>query len=79
MTMLQLNPSIPLETAFGYGHAVGWLWMSEEHSLYWITALQEHEHQYRLIPNEEVRAPENWSLWRRGHTEQENAIQEVPR
>ena len=74
--MLQLAPSLPVETQFGYGDAVGWAWPHTEHSLYWIVLLHESR-QSRVIPNEEVRACTNWTLGRRGFTQAANAVAEV--
>jgi hypothetical protein len=63
VTLLQLDPSIPVETEFGYGEAVGWLMPSLEQSLYWIVLLSDSK-ECRVVPNEEIRAATNWSLWR---------------
>lgn len=75
--ILQLNPSIPVHTPFGYGDAVGWAWPSPEHSLNWIVLLAESR-ECRVVPNEEIRACTNWTLWRRGKTPDANAFAAVP-
>lgn len=71
-TMLQLNPSIPVETQFGYGEAVGWQKWGKEDSLVWIVLLSESRTCVE-IPAEEVRACTNFTLWRRGRKVEENA------
>ena len=75
MIMVQLNPTIPVQTSKGYGFAVGWVYWSPDHSLVWIVAISDTR-EFWAIPNEEVRADKNWSMWRRGGPG-ENEIQPV--
>lgn len=63
MTPLQLNPPLWLETVKGVGLAHFVTWSSIEHSMYWTVFLESGE--IWNVPNEEVRAPKNWTGERR--------------
>lgn len=63
MTMLQLKPHIPVETAKGPGFCVGWLDYSQEHDTIWkvcITATGE----YWDLPQSQVRGVQNITMHR---------------
>jgi hypothetical protein len=62
MSMLQLNPQIPLYViGKGEGHALAIIDYSQEHSLMWIIAMTDSGEIW-TVPNEKVRALWNYSL-----------------
>jgi hypothetical protein len=60
--ILQLNPTIPLETSKGFGWAIMVIVYSQEHSLIWTVILENG--QIWNCPNEEVRGCTNWTMLR---------------
>lgn len=61
--ILQLNPSIPVQTASGKGQAVAMIDYSPEHDLYWVVFL-DHSRECWTFQNKDIRAQENFSLGR---------------
>ncbi|RYZ65907.1 MAG: hypothetical protein EOP05_09110 [Proteobacteria bacterium] len=61
--MLQLNPSIPVETPKGKGQAVILIDYSTEHDLYWVVFLDESRECW-TFNNRDVRIQENFTLGR---------------
>lgn len=61
--MLQLNPSIPVETPKGKGQAVILIDYSTEHDLYWVVFLDESRECW-TFNNHDVRIQENYTLGR---------------
>ena len=60
----QLNPTIPVTViGKGDGYAIGMIDYGHEHSLLWITALDESGEIW-CAPNSTVRLQKNWSLGR---------------
>lgn len=65
MTILQLNPNIPVIVTSKdnrKGRAIGWIDYSEEHDLIWVVALDNNE--VWCVPNPEIRLQNNWSIGR---------------
>lgn len=62
--MLQLNPTIPVETPKGRGETLGWIDYSQEHDLLWVVALDDSGEVW-IIPNDEIRLCKNFSIKRR--------------
>ena len=62
--IIQLNPTIPMSTEKGKGHAIALIDYSEEHNLIWVIACNETGEIW-AIPNPEVRMQKNWTLGRR--------------
>lgn len=65
--MIQLNPSIPvivMRKGSSSGQALGWIDYSPEQDLLWIVALDANGEIW-IVPNNEIRLPENWSMKRR--------------
>lgn len=63
MSILQLNPTIPMWTAKGVGYAIAMIDYSQEHSLLWVIALNETGEIWAM-PNEDVRLVRNYSVGR---------------
>lgn len=64
MSMLQLNPTIPVWVdEKGTGHAIGWIDYSQEHHLLWIISFDETGEIWAL-PNTMVRLQKNISMGR---------------
>lgn len=66
MTILQLNPPIPvyvtdIETM---GYALGWIDYSQEHNLIWIVALDNLNGEVWLIQNPKIRLQGNYTMGR---------------
>lgn len=61
--ILQLNPSIPLETEKGSAHAMFLIDYSPEHSLYWVCFIDATGECW-TISNEKIRACKNITLGR---------------
>ncbi len=61
--MLQLNPSIPVETPKGKGQAVILIDYSAEHDLYWVVFLDESRECW-TFNNKDIRIQENYTLGR---------------
>ena len=61
--ILQLNPSIPVETLSGKGQAVALIDYSPEHDLYWVVFL-DHNRECWTFQNKDIRGQENFSLGR---------------
>lgn len=61
--ILQLNPSIPVETLSGKGQAVALIDYSPEHDFYWVVFL-DHNRECWTFQNKDIRAQENFSLGR---------------
>ena len=61
--ILQLNPSIPVQTTSGKGQAVAIIDYSPEHDLYWVVFL-DHSRECWTFQNKDIRAQENLSLGR---------------
>jgi hypothetical protein len=70
--MLQLNPSIPVDTPKGKGQAVFLIDYSPEHDLYWVVFLDENR-QCWTFSNSDIRAQDNFTLGRRGNPYREPA------
>lgn len=62
--MLQLNPSIPLETPKGRGQAVFVIDYSPEHDLYWVVFLDESGECW-TFNNKDIRVQANFTLGRK--------------
>jgi hypothetical protein len=62
--MLQLNPTIPMDTPKGPGYAILVIDYSLEDSLFWVVFLDKSGECW-TFRNEEVRAQKNYSLGRR--------------
>lgn len=63
MTILQLNPAIPMSCPKGNGYAIALIDYSQEHNLQWVIALDESGEIW-TFPNPEVRLQKNISLGR---------------
>jgi len=61
--LLQLNPTIPLDTPKGYGQALALLDYSSEHHLFWVVAIDDTGEIW-TFPNPEVRAQKNITMGR---------------
>lgn len=61
--MLQLNPSIPVETPRGNGQAVVLIDYGSEHDLYWVVLLDDSRECW-TFSNREIRAQPNITLGR---------------
>lgn len=61
--MLQLNPSIPVETPKGTGQAVFIIDYSIEHDLYWTVFLDDTRECW-TFNNKDIRIQENYTLGR---------------
>jgi hypothetical protein len=67
MTLLQLNPTVPVRIEpfdgcrGGKGNALGWIDYLPEHDLLWIVALDDDsgEAEPWCVPNKHVRFPQN--------------------
>lgn len=64
MTMIQLNPPIPLDTSKGKGFAHVLIDYGQEHNLIWVVFIDD-THECWCIPNPEIRIQKNWSYNRR--------------
>jgi hypothetical protein len=62
MTILQLNPSIPMSCPKGDGYAIAMIDYSQEHDILWVIGLDNGE--IWTYPNSEVRMVKNISLGR---------------
>lgn len=62
--MLQLNPSIPVDTPKGKGQAVFLIDYSPEHDLYWVVFLDENCECW-TFNNKDIRVQSNYTLGRR--------------
>lgn len=63
MTILQLNPPIPLETPKGAGQAHFLVDYSLEQDLFWIVFLDDTGQSW-MFPNHQIRADKNISIGR---------------
>jgi len=63
VTILQLNPTIPVSCAKGDGYAIALIDYSEEHHLYWVIALNATGEIWTLA-NPEVRMQKNITMGR---------------
>lgn len=61
--ILQLNPSIPMETPKGSGYAIAVLDYSEEHHLFWVCAI-DATGEIWTFPNPKVRLQKNITMGR---------------
>ena len=61
--ILQLNPSIPVETPSGRGQAKAMIDYSPEHDLYGVVFL-DHTRECWTLNNKDIRAQENFTLGR---------------
>lgn len=61
--ILQLNPSLPVETTAGKGQAVALIDYSPEHDLYWVVFL-DHNRQCWTFNNKDIRSQSNFTLGR---------------
>lgn len=59
----QLNPPLPLDTPKGRGYALAVIDYGLEHSLIWVTALNDTG-QIWCIPNSDARMLPNWTAGR---------------
>lgn len=64
--ILQLNPSIPVETPKGNGQATLLIDYSPEHDLYWVVFLDESRECW-TFSNRDIRAQPNLTLNRARH------------
>lgn len=64
MTILQLNPSVPLDTPLGKGHAILVIDYGEDHHLIWTVVIDETGEIWSF-PNPRVRAQQNMTMERR--------------
>jgi hypothetical protein len=58
MQIIQLNPSIPLDTPKGQGLAILVTWLNEEHNLLW-TVIQDETGEIWTWENPKVRGTKN--------------------
>jgi hypothetical protein len=63
MSVLQLDPPIPVWTERGTGLAIGWIDYSCEHHLFWIIAF-DNTGEVWTIPNPQVRLQKNITMGR---------------
>lgn len=63
MTILQLNPSIPMTTPKGNGLAIMAVWLSEEHDWIWSVVLDESGEIWDF-QNRLVRVQKNFTMGR---------------
>lgn len=63
MSMLQLNPQIPVWTEKGTGRAIGWIDYSCEDHLIWIVAMDSTGEVWSMR-NPEVRLQNNYTIGR---------------
>lgn len=63
MTILQLNPTIPLETPLGSGQAIMVIDYSSEHHLVW-TVIIDSTGEIWSFPNPKVRGQKNITMGR---------------
>lgn len=63
MQIIQLNPSIPMNTPKGKGLAIMAVWLSEEHNWIWTIALDESGEIWDF-QNPEVRMQKNITMGR---------------
>lgn len=63
--LTQLNPPIPMDTPKGAGYALAVIDYGLEHSLLWVTAINDTGEIW-CVPNSEVRMQKNWSAGRGG-------------
>jgi hypothetical protein len=63
MTILQLNPMIPVWVDDKEGYAIGWIDYSQEHHLMWIISFDDTGEVW-TIPNPKVRLQKNFSMGR---------------
>ena len=75
MTMLQLNPPIPVTCAKGNGHAMVVLDYSQEHDSLFLVALDETGELWWL-PNSQIRMQKNISLNRINNPQLRNPLNE---
>lgn len=61
--MIQLNPSIPVETPKGTGQAIVLIDYSSEHDLYWVVFLDDSRECW-TFSNRDIRAQPNITLGR---------------
>ncbi|MBC7459031.1 MAG: hypothetical protein H7235_12170 [Bdellovibrionaceae bacterium] len=61
--ILQLNPSLPVETKAGKGQAVALIDYSPEHDLYWVVFLDQSRECW-TFSNKEILAQSNFTLGR---------------
>lgn len=61
--MLQLNPSIPVETPKGKGQAAIMIDYSPEHDFYWVVFL-DNSGECWTFSNKDIRAQQNITLGR---------------
>lgn len=62
--LLQLKPSIPVDTPKGRGECVGWIDYSKEDDLMWIVLLDVGGECW-IFPNKDVRGVPNFTIGRR--------------
>lgn len=63
MTILQLNPTIPMHCPQGIGYAIAMIDYSQEHDILWIIAINETGEVW-AVPNKDIRAIINISMGR---------------
>lgn len=64
MSFTQLNPTLPVTVeGKGKGYAIAVIDYGEEHSLIWVTAMDETGEIW-CAPNPKVRVRSNWTLGR---------------
>lgn len=59
--LIQLNPSVPLESPKGKCNAFFLIDLGEEHSLMWVTFLEESGECW-TFRNEEIRLQKNYTM-----------------
>lgn len=64
---IPLKPAMEVETTRGFGHAHFILDQGEERDLQYYCCIHEGEAagQFWIVPNQEVRAVRNWTLFRK--------------
>jgi hypothetical protein len=62
--IIQLNPTIPVETPRGKGTAIGWIDYSSEDDLFWIV-FQTDTCEPWIYPNKDIRAQTNLTIGRK--------------
>lgn len=63
MSILQLNPTIPVSTPKGDGYALFLIDYSTEHDLYWVVAINDTREIW-TYPNKEIRVVKNITMGR---------------
>ncbi len=75
--MLQLNPSIPVDTPKGSGQATFLIDYSSEHDLYWVVFIDKTCECW-TFNNRDIRAQKNYTMGRIGEEKKDNIERLAP-